>query len=438
MGLQLNLLPYAYYNTLGFDPALIDYIDHIDDTFLLDIVAPLYSKGGRSPASPITYFRMHYLYFTRPEITSFRELCRQLKDHKNQAWRSFIGVPNPAKVPSHQSLSEFRAKMGPERFEQIRNEFIRQAIQMDGFIQDTLAAIDSRPVYANVNGYKHKRCECEDRKSCNCERTFSDPDATYGVQRSKANQNKFFIGYRKHTITCGTSQGPIALMSILKPNNIHDVNIMLPLIKEVRKVGELHTQYLVADLGYLDAEGQKKGFHEYDMTVVTGFKSNTALPEPCDALGRPECEQGHRLVWDGFDKDTAMSWFRGDESCCQSCPLQGTCDKQFGFSMDENPVVYGAVPQDTKAYEKMMRFRKQIELSFAIESNQLTTVMKHKKVPVRGTDKVQTFFAMQDMSRLITAQIRHIRETQLPKEHVMQISQMCIQQYEQLLLDIAA
>jgi hypothetical protein len=141
MRLQLNLLPYAYYNTLGFDPALIDYIDHIDDTFLLDMIDPLYSKGGRSPTSPITYFRMHYLYFTRPEITSFRELCRQLKDHKNHAWRSFIGVPNPAKVPSHQSLSEFRTKVGPERFEQIRNEFIRQAVQIEGFIQDTLAEL---------------------------------------------------------------------------------------------------------------------------------------------------------------------------------------------------------------------------------------------------------------------------------------------------------
>jgi hypothetical protein len=34
-------------------------------------------------------------------------------------------------------------------------------------------------------------------KKCSCEKTFSDPDATCGVQRNKANQNKYFIGYRK-------------------------------------------------------------------------------------------------------------------------------------------------------------------------------------------------------------------------------------------------
>ncbi len=111
MDLQLNLLPYAYYNTLGFDPELIDYIDHIDDSFLDSLIGPLYNKKGRKPASPTTYFRMHYLYFTRPEITSFRQLCKQLRDPKNQAWRNFIGVQSPTKVPSHQSLSDFRNKV---------------------------------------------------------------------------------------------------------------------------------------------------------------------------------------------------------------------------------------------------------------------------------------------------------------------------------------
>jgi restriction endonuclease Mrr len=86
----------------------------------------------------------------------------------------------------------------------------------------------------------------------------------------------------------------------------------------------------------------------------------------------------------------------------------------------------------------MLQFRKQIELSFAIESNQLTTVMKHRKVPVRGTERVQSFFAMQDMSRLITAQIAHIRKNELPEEHIQQIKQMSKQQYKQIVLDVVA
>ncbi|WP_160141651.1 transposase [Salicibibacter halophilus] len=163
MDLQLELLPYHYYNTLGFDAELIDYIDHVDDQVVREKVAPLYKDGGRPPVDPRTYFRMHYLYFTRPEISSFRELCRQLKDPKNHAWRNFIGTPNIKDVPVHSSLSHFRKEVTPETFYEILFDLIRQAMQLDDFIEPTLTGIDSRPVYALVNGYKKKRCACDDQ-----------------------------------------------------------------------------------------------------------------------------------------------------------------------------------------------------------------------------------------------------------------------------------
>ncbi|WP_397376500.1 transposase [Paenibacillus sp. MER 180] len=73
---------------------------------------------------------MHYLYFTRPEISSFRELESQLKEPKNQAWRNFIGVPNIEKVPTHSSLSNFRAKVSSELFYAILFDLIAQALQL--------------------------------------------------------------------------------------------------------------------------------------------------------------------------------------------------------------------------------------------------------------------------------------------------------------------
>ncbi len=179
---------------------LIDYFDHVDDLIVVEKVKPFYKDGGRPPADPRTYLRMHYLYFTRPEISSFRQLHKQLLDPKNQAWRNFIGTPEIKDVPTHSSLSHFRTKVGTEQFYEILFDLIAQALKLDHFLQPTLSGIDSRPVWANVNGYKKKRCDCEDKESCDCEKTFSDPDATIGVQRNKANQNKFFIGYRKHSI----------------------------------------------------------------------------------------------------------------------------------------------------------------------------------------------------------------------------------------------
>ncbi|MCJ7841112.1 hypothetical protein MUB24_09415 [Lederbergia sp. NSJ-179] len=52
MELQLELIPFHYYNTLGFDAELIDYIDHVDDSIVFEKVNPLYKVGPR------TYFRI--------------------------------------------------------------------------------------------------------------------------------------------------------------------------------------------------------------------------------------------------------------------------------------------------------------------------------------------------------------------------------------------
>jgi hypothetical protein len=100
---------------------------------------------------------MHYLYFTRPEVSSFGEQVRQLKEPKNQAWRNFIGVPNIKKVPVHSCLSNFRAKVS-ELFYAILFDLIAQALKLKDFLLPTLTSIDSRPIYANVNRYKHKHC----------------------------------------------------------------------------------------------------------------------------------------------------------------------------------------------------------------------------------------------------------------------------------------
>jgi len=82
--MQLELLPITYYNTLGFDKELIDYINFVDDSVVEDILSDLYKKGGRKPKRVITQFRAHYLYFIKPEITSYRQLEKMLKNPKSR------------------------------------------------------------------------------------------------------------------------------------------------------------------------------------------------------------------------------------------------------------------------------------------------------------------------------------------------------------------
>lgn len=205
----------------------------------------------------------------------------------------------------------------------------------------------------------------------------------------------------------------------------------------MKKIEGLKIDCLVANLGYFDAEDQKTSLLEHDVAVVTGIKKNTVVPEHCSPKGKPECEQGHSLLFDEFDKDTHTVWFRGDEGKCAACPLQGLCEKQFGYSFTENPFFYGPVPQDSMLQDQMMKFRKQVELAFAQESNQLTSVMKHKKVPVRTTKRVEKWFILRDAFRLVQRMISHVRETLLPPKHVEVLQQMQVIQVEQLSLPLA-
>lgn len=55
MELQLELLPYHFYNTLGAE--LIDYIDHVDDPIVLEKIAPLSKDSGCPPIDPRVCFR---------------------------------------------------------------------------------------------------------------------------------------------------------------------------------------------------------------------------------------------------------------------------------------------------------------------------------------------------------------------------------------------
>ena len=395
--MQLELLPITYYNTLGFDKELIDYINFVDDSIVEDILLDLYKTGGRKPKGVVTQFRAHYLYFIKPEITSYRQLEQILKKPKNQDYRNFIGAPQIKDVPSHNCMSDFRKKVGIELFYQIMFHFLAQALEVDGFLDSKLASIDSRPIYANTAGPKKKQCNCENKKECDCPKTYTDPDATVGVQRTKTNMNKFFVGYRKHTIICRSDIGPIPLLSIVLPANVHDVNVLLSLIEKLKQVENLDLDYLVADLGYYDQDTHTEALKEHDVIVTTGVKENAKLPEDVNDDLKVTCQADHALIWDGFDDKNYISWFKGDENYCQGCLFAATCDKYFSFSYLENPLIFSPIPQGTMLHEEMQNFRKQVELNFAQESNRLDSVMRHKKLPIRGLERVQQFAVMADM-----------------------------------------
>lgn len=415
MNIQLDMLSPLYYSTLGYDEELINYFSFIDDSFIYELF-PEYriDNKGRTPTDPVVLFRMHFLYYTRPEFKSFRQMCDELNKPKHQDYRNFLGVRS-ARVPSHAALSRFRKTLGLSELgvDEISKNIIEQAKGMEGFLNLMLGTLDSRPVYAAVGGFK-KECTCGDTENCKCKPRFSDNDATVGRQRTKVNQNKFFIGYRKNTVACQSSQGPMPIASVIVEAKTSDSTMAIPTLKQLEKV-KVHIPYIIADMGYIDGEDKVRALKDYDTVICTEVKKNMIIPEECDEYGRVTCPEGHLAIYEEFNKNTLRCTYSGDSSFCCKCIRRGVCSREFVYSFEENPQFFGPIGQKSELQERMLKFRKQSELNFAIESNLLDNVMNHNKLTIRGIKRVEIFLKLADISRLITGMLHHAEEYFVPQ-----------------------
>ena len=341
-------------------------------------------------------------------------MCRELAKPKHQDYRNFLEIDG-AKVPSHAALSRFRAQLGieDEKINELSKPFLRQAEQMEGFLNLMIAALDSRPVFASVGGFK-KECTCKTPEKCTCQPRFSDTDAKVGRQRIKVNQNKYFIGYRKNTVICGSSQGPMPLGSVVVHAKISDSQMLLPSLKRMKEL-DIQLPNLVADMGYIEGQDKIDALRTYHTTVFTEVKKDMIRPEVCDEQGRVLCPEGHLAVYDGFDAEDMMAQYVGDPSHCDSCLRWGTCEKRFEFSFLEKPQFFGPIAQGSQLAKSCLNFRKQVELNFALEANLLDHVFHHKKLPIRGQKRVETYLRLADLSRLILGMIHHAQEYLVPK-----------------------
>jgi hypothetical protein len=61
--------------------------------------------------------------------------------------------------------------------------------------------------------------------------------------------------------------------------------------------------------------------------------------------------------------------------------------------------------QGSELHARMLKFHKQSELNFAIESNLLDKVLHHKKLRIRGRKRVEIYLRLADTFRLILGMI---------------------------------
>lgn len=118
----------------------------IDFSGLRALVADCYSPDqGRGAIDPARLFKLLILQFHYG--LSDEGVIRQAQ--VNVAFRFFLDLPLEAALPEPSLLSQFRTRLGQERFTQVFHEVLRQAREK-GLVKDRLRLKDATHVLANI------------------------------------------------------------------------------------------------------------------------------------------------------------------------------------------------------------------------------------------------------------------------------------------------
>lgn len=118
----------------------------VDFNSLRPLVAQCYSHDmGRGAIDPVCLLKLLLLQFHYG--LSDEGVIRQAQ--VNVAFRFFLDLPIEAALPEPSLLSQFRTRLGAERFQQVFHEIIRQA-RSAGLVKDRLRLKDATHVLANI------------------------------------------------------------------------------------------------------------------------------------------------------------------------------------------------------------------------------------------------------------------------------------------------
>src|SRR5437588_6416705 len=117
----------------------------LDLTFVRDLVAPCYAKGGRPSIDPVVFFKLQLVMFFEG-IGSERQLMRHAADRLSIRW--YIGYDLNEPLPDHSSLTRIREGYGVEVFRRFFDAIVEQC-QQEKLVWGKELSIDSTQVNAN-------------------------------------------------------------------------------------------------------------------------------------------------------------------------------------------------------------------------------------------------------------------------------------------------
>jgi len=206
-------------------------------------------KGaGRKNYNPLSMLKAQILKYLK-QVLSDRRLALLLKLDKRIA--KACGFKQ--ETPSHGLFTQFRHRVGKERYEKIFSLVLKQLLK-HGIIKGEIIAIDS----TTVKAYSQRDLENKSGKS--------DVDARVGRGR-----RGFQLGYKVHTICCANSELPLAFT--VEPCNLNDKRAVEPLLGKLRRQ-HIEFNTVLCDAQY-DSTKVRETIKEYNAEPVIPYRKSS-------------------------------------------------------------------------------------------------------------------------------------------------------------------
>jgi hypothetical protein len=195
-----------------------------------------------------------------------------------------------------------------------------------------------------------------------------------GTRSKKSGQSIFFEGYKKHSlyvmVRVEDKWRPLPLCSSVRPANVSEQRVIHPLLHFVLHCVKWPVVFVVTDQGYINGPLAGQWRRRWQVAHIVRPRKKMVPPAGAESDGCPLCPLGDRLVWEDYDIAAECLIYRGNRSICRTCPLAGTCPKQFEFPSERHETFWGMVPPHSRLARRILRqFRPRVEPGFNLLKN---------------------------------------------------------------------
>lgn len=395
--IPLGLFSKSYHHLTQEEKDFLDYFTMIGSWCIEPVISTHYSLGPKGYGSSLILSR---ILKVKERISSDRELASKLR--KNEIYRVVCQLRDGNTVPSHNTYTTLRSKLGIQGYTELHTNFVKEADKF-GLLTPPLHGCPKTMrkgiILVADSTFILTASSTQGVEAKDGTWLFTDRDVAFGRGHHK---HKYPVGYKAHSLI---SINGIPLVSIVASANEHDIDYIIPLLERLcERYPSFTFAYLILDKGY-DSEDIHCAIYEDFGIIPVIIRKKMAYPRGFTKDGFPLCPLGVPMRRKGIEythKRTKYACYkrclRDNQRALFSCEYLKS-ESPFGYTtytyFDEGYRKFGPALPTSNIYKFLKPYRTGIERNYAIVKENRYRLETHNTYT--GMDNVQTHVIEHDI-----------------------------------------